>query len=123
MSYFGIGSDYETEAYDQAEMYGFEDCDYRSYAPSYKTCSHCGESGFLWTKHEGKWRMIKNGKIHACLTEAAKAKKKAAHASHDDLIFVKKAPSIQGDDEQTIDDFVDAMLREAELELMQEHNH
>lgn len=122
MSFFGIGSDHETEAYEQNE-FGFDDCDFNRYVPQYKSCKHCGETGFLWTKHEGKWRMQKGGKIHACLTDAAKAKKNNdVQASHDDLVFVKKQ-SVTQTEEQTVDDFVDAMLREAELELMHEFNH
>ena len=102
MSYFGIGSDYETAAYEQHESGYFEEGNYCG-GPSYKTCKHCGEYGFLWTKHQGQWRMTKGGKIHSCLTERAAAKA---------LEFKKKAAAIVA---PSIDEIND-MLTEAALE-------
>lgn len=126
MSFFGIGSFYETQAYESAESEYFDgECSGpRNYAPILKTCKHCGKGGFRWKMHAGNWRMADaDGKIHACLTEKAAAKKAKAAAKTDDLVFVKKQSSPYRPDEQTVDDFVDMMLAEMELELMREHNH
>jgi hypothetical protein len=124
---FGIGSFYETQAYESAESEYFDgECSGpRYYPPVRKTCKHCGQGGFTWKMHAGNWRMADaSGKIHACLTEKAAAAKKAnAAKKSDDLVFVKKQSSPYRPDEQTIDDFVDGLLQEMELELMQEHNH
>jgi len=125
---FGMGSFYETQAYESAESEYFDgECSGPRYYPSVrKTCKHCGQGGFTWKMHAGNWRMVdSSGKIHACLTEKAAANKKAKAASiskTDNLVFVKKQSPYRPD-EQTIDDFVDLMLQEMELELMHEFNH
>ena len=31
-----------------------------------KTCRCCGTTGLTWSKHEGKWRLFENGRLHQC---------------------------------------------------------
>lgn len=31
-----------------------------------KTCRCCGTTGLSWGKHNEKWRLFDNGKIHVC---------------------------------------------------------
>ena len=30
------------------------------------TCKYCGVDGFEWQKHDGKWRLGKDGVVHVC---------------------------------------------------------
>ncbi len=43
-----------------------QDMDDEPNPPALKTCRCCGETGFEWGLNEGKWRLFKRGKMHAC---------------------------------------------------------
>lgn len=55
------------------DPYGEQDED-EPLAPAFKICRCCNEGGLEWGRHEGKWRLFKNGKLHVCKANPIKIK-------------------------------------------------
>lgn len=71
---FGIGSDHETDAYEDYEARGDDEGGYAS-GPRVVSCKHCHKGGMFWAMVNGKWRMKdEQGNVHSCLTEKAAEK-------------------------------------------------
>lgn len=49
-----------------------------------KECKYCGQTGLVWTRVEGRWRLQEpsTGKLHTCVADRTKADYPTFHPSH-----------------------------------------
>lgn len=87
---FGIGSFYETQAYEDFHSDRNDEWQERSsfrsrsharpkapYITNNYVCKHCNKGGMRWVLIDGKYRMKdRDGNIHSCLTDSALVFKK-----------------------------------------------